>query len=212
MRLNGILIILFSLICCFCIKLSYGQEILLKSETDKFNILSYSQNYTSDSDLSIQTFKKNLIFLPSSKIINPKKVNWFVFKVKNTRDKNTIYYIKSNFLDSIVLYNYENNQIIGVISIFEIKNEYFETQKSFQIRGMAVLPTFQKQGVGEALVKEAEKFCTTQKADLIWFNARSTAVGFYQKMGYEIVGSEFEINDVGPHFLMFKKLSMGRRN
>lgn len=114
MRLNGILIILFSLICCFCIKLSYGQEILLKSETDKFNILSYSQNYTSDSDLSIQTFKKNLIFLPSSKIIDPKKVNWFVFKVKNTRDKNTIYYIKSNFLDSIVLYNYENNQIIGV--------------------------------------------------------------------------------------------------
>lgn len=72
---------------------------------------------------------------------------------------------------------------------------------------MAVLPSFQKQGIGEALVKEAEKFCTTQKADLIWFNARTTAVGFYQKMGYEIVGSEFEINEVGPHFLMFKYLS-----
>lgn len=107
---------------------------------------------------------------------------------------------------------YLNNQIIGVISLFEIDNSHFIAQKSFQIRGMAVLPTFQKQGVGEALVKEAEKFCTTQKADLIWFNARSTAVGFYQKMGYEIVGSEFEIKEVGPHFLMFKKLSMGRRN
>ena len=100
---------------------------------------------------------------------------------------------------------YLNNQIIGVISLFEIDNSHFIAQKSFQIRGMAVLPTFQKQGVGEALVKEAEKFCTTQKADLIWFNARSTAVGFYQKMGYEIVGSEFEIKEVGPHFLMFKK-------
>ena len=100
---------------------------------------------------------------------------------------------------------YLNNQIIGVISLFEIKNEHFVAQKSFQIRGMAVLPAFQKQGVGEALVKEAEKFCTTQKADLIWFNARTTAVEFYQKMGYEIVGSEFEINEVGPHFLMFKK-------
>ena len=103
---------------------------------------------------------------------------------------------------------YINNQIIGVISIFEINNKQFLVQKSFQIRGMAVLPSFQKQGIGEALVNEAEKFCTTQKADLIWFNARSTAVGFYQKMGYEIVGSEFEINEVGPHFLMFKKLSM----
>lgn len=107
---------------------------------------------------------------------------------------------------------YINNQIIGVISLFEIDNSLFIAQRPFQIRGMAVLPTFQKQGVGEALVKEAEKFCTTQKADLIWFNARSTAVGFYQKMGYEIVGSEFEIKEVGPHFLMFKKLSMGRRN
>ena len=107
---------------------------------------------------------------------------------------------------------YLNNQIIGVISLFEIDNSHFIAQKSFQIRGMAVLPTFQKQGVGEALVKEAEKFCTTQKADLIWFNARTTAVGFYQKMRYEIVGAEFEINEVGPHFLMFKKLSMGRRN
>jgi GNAT superfamily N-acetyltransferase len=107
---------------------------------------------------------------------------------------------------------YLNHQIIGVISIFEIDNSHFIAQKSFQIRGMAVLPTFQKQGIGEALVKEAEKFCTTQKADLIWFNARTTAVGFYKKMRYEIVGAEFEINEVGPHFLMFKKLSMGRRN
>jgi ribosomal protein S18 acetylase RimI-like enzyme len=101
---------------------------------------------------------------------------------------------------------YFNNQIIGVISLFAIDNSHFITQKSFQIRGMAVLPAFQKQGVGEALVKEAEKFCTTQKADLIWFNARTSAVGFYQKMGYEILGPEFEIYDVGPHFLMYKKL------
>ena len=102
---------------------------------------------------------------------------------------------------------YINNQIIGVISIFEINNKQFLVQKSFQIRGMAVLPSFQKQGIGEALVKESEKFCTTQKANLIWFNARTTAVGFYQKIGYEIVGTEFEINEVGPHFLMFKYLS-----
>jgi GNAT superfamily N-acetyltransferase len=101
---------------------------------------------------------------------------------------------------------YFNNQIIGVISLFAIDNSHFITQKSFQIRGMAVLPAFQKQGVGEVLVKEAEKFCTTQKADLIWFNARTSAVGFYQKMGYEILGPEFEIYDVGPHFLMYKKL------
>ncbi len=71
---------------------------------------------------------------------------------------------------------------------------------------MAVLATHQKKGFGEALVQTAEEFCKKQTATLIWFNARSTAVGFYQKMGYEKSGSEFEIHDVGPHFLMFKTL------
>lgn len=98
------------------------------------------------------------------------------------------------------------DQLIGVISLFEIGNANFAEQKSFQIRGMAVIYSHQKQGVGEALVHKAESFCITEKARLIWFNARTSAVGFYKKMGYEIVGSEFEIKEVGPHFLMNKKI------
>jgi GNAT superfamily N-acetyltransferase len=101
---------------------------------------------------------------------------------------------------------FKEDQLIGVISLFEIGNSNFAVQKSFQIRGMAVLDIHQKQGVGEALVSEAESFCITEKATLIWFNARTSAVGFYQKMGYEIIGSEFEIETVGPHFLMCKQI------
>ena len=71
---------------------------------------------------------------------------------------------------------------------------------------MAVLESHQKKGIGEALVREAETFCKKQKTTLIWFNARTSAVGFYKKMGYEISGSEFEIKEVGPHFLMYKKI------
>jgi GNAT superfamily N-acetyltransferase len=95
-------------------------------------------------------------------------------------------------------------QLIGVISLFEVGHPTFDHQKSFQIRGMAILAAHQKKGFGEALVLEAEAFCKKQKATLIWFNARSSAVGFYKKMGYDKMGSEFEIKDVGPHFLMFK--------
>ena len=98
------------------------------------------------------------------------------------------------------------NQLLGVISLFEAENVTFSEQKSFQIRGMAVLESHQKKGIGEALVREAETFCKKQKTTLIWFNARTSAVGFYKKMGYEIVGSEFEIKEVGPHFLMYKKI------
>jgi GNAT superfamily N-acetyltransferase len=99
-----------------------------------------------------------------------------------------------------------DNQLTGVVSLFEAENLLLGAGKSFQIRGMAVLDSHQKQGVGEALVSKAESFCVTEKATLIWFNARTSAVGFYHKMGYEIIGSEFEIKEVGPHFLMCKQI------
>ena len=101
---------------------------------------------------------------------------------------------------------YLATELIGVISLFEAKNTAFDEQKSFQIRGMAVLQNHQKKGIGEALVSAAESFCKKQETTLIWFNARTSAVGFYQKMGFGISGSEFEIQGVGPHFLMHKKI------
>jgi hypothetical protein len=41
---------------------------------------------------------------------------------------------------------------------------------------------------------------------LIWFNARTAAVGFYKKMDYQPLGAPFDIKDTGEHYLMFKKL------
>ncbi len=99
-----------------------------------------------------------------------------------------------------------NNQLIGVVSLFEAKNLILGEEKSIQIRGMAVLDSHQKTGIGNQLIQEAENYCRKQNAILIWFNARTSAVGFYEKLGYKIEGSEFEIQEVGPHFLMSKKI------
>lgn len=71
---------------------------------------------------------------------------------------------------------------------------------------MAVLETHQKKGIGDALVKYCENHCNNNNTDLIWFNARTAAVGFYKKMNYETFGAAFDIKDVGEHYLMFKKL------
>lgn len=71
---------------------------------------------------------------------------------------------------------------------------------------MAVLEHHQKKGIGEALVKHCENYCLQKNTDLIWFNARTAAVGFYQKMNYKTVGEAFDIKDVGEHYLMSKKL------
>lgn len=101
---------------------------------------------------------------------------------------------------------FENERLIGIISLFTKINPIFAQKNQAQIRGMAVLENHQKKGIGEALVKHCENYCKTNNVDLIWFNARTAAVGFYKKMSYETLGEAFDIKDVGEHHLMFKKL------
>ena len=101
---------------------------------------------------------------------------------------------------------FEHGHLVGIASLFESENEFFGALKQFQLRGMAVLPAHQKKGIGEKLVLHCERFARKKQADLIWFNAREIAVGFYQKLGYEIFGNAFEIPRVGPHYIMLKSL------
>jgi ribosomal protein S18 acetylase RimI-like enzyme len=101
---------------------------------------------------------------------------------------------------------YNNQDLTGIISLFDKINPIFAEKSQAQIRGMAVLETHQKKGFGEALVMHCETYCNENKVDLIWFNARTAAVGFYRKMGYQPLGEPFDIKDVGEHYLMFKKL------
>ena len=101
---------------------------------------------------------------------------------------------------------YVENQLAAVISAFKVQNKLFSEENQYQIRGMAVLEEFQKKGFGEELLKHCENEIKLKKGTLIWFNARETAVGFYKKSGYEVLGDQFEIPDVGPHYILFKSL------
>lgn len=99
-----------------------------------------------------------------------------------------------------------NQKLAGIASLFKERTSLLSENNQFQLRGMAVLTDFQMKGIGELLVKHAEKNAIDRAGSLIWFNARETAVGFYEKFGYKIIGEPFEINDIGTHFIMYKRL------
>jgi ribosomal protein S18 acetylase RimI-like enzyme len=101
---------------------------------------------------------------------------------------------------------YDDDAIVGVVSIFESRSPLFDDERQFQLRGMAVLDTHQKQGLGEKLVQAAEEYIQSQGGGLIWFNAREIAVGFYRKMGYEVIDEPFSIGDIGIHYVMWKMI------
>ena len=45
-----------------------------------------------------------------------------------------------------------------------------------------------------------------KEGTLLWCNARLIAVEFYKKLGLQTIGKEFDISDIGPHYLMYKKM------
>ncbi len=100
---------------------------------------------------------------------------------------------------------FENHVMVGIISVFETRNELFEDSKQFQIRGMAVLESHRKNNYGAALVKKAIDLLGNEEDFLIWFNARQIAIGFYEKLTFEKIGPIFEIIPIGLHYVMFKR-------
>lgn len=118
----------------------------------------------------------------------------------------TCYFVGDDFPDTKHFGLFVNEKIMGVISIYKNKNTIFKFPNQYQIRGMAVLKEFQGKGYGKLLVQYCENYLNNSNSPLIWFNARETALPFYEKIGYTKTGFPFEISDVGVHFLMFKKL------
>ncbi|UGU15526.1 GNAT family N-acetyltransferase [Sinomicrobium kalidii] len=100
---------------------------------------------------------------------------------------------------------YIEGKLAGVVTILENAHSRFDEERQFQLRGMAVLEEFQKQGLGQVLVREAEKEVERRGGYFMWMNARKVAVRFYEKLGYIIDGDEFIIETVGPHYVMCKK-------
>ncbi len=100
---------------------------------------------------------------------------------------------------------FEDDHLLGTASVFPVNSNAFPEENQLQMRGMAVLPKWQGTGIGALLLREAERYAKEKHFSILWFNARVAAVPFYKKMGYEISGTEFEVTDVGPHYIMFKK-------
>jgi len=64
-------------------------------------------------------------------------------------------------------------------------------RQAVRLRGMAVDPMWQGQGLGRLLFEEAVSRLRQAGADVLWANARDSALGFYVRFGMEVVGEGF---------------------
>lgn len=76
----------------------------------------------------------------------------------------------------------------------------------WQLRGMATDPAVRGTGAGRALVDAGLARVFDLSGDLVWCDARTSAAGFYERMGFTVVTSEFDKPGIGPHLGMLLDL------
>ena len=77
--------------------------------------------------------------------------------------------------------------------------------KSLRLRQMAVQNNLQGKGIGASMLNFAETLSRDKGYKKLIMHARETAVGFYEKLGYKVVGNKFTEVTI-PHFVMEKRL------
>jgi GNAT superfamily N-acetyltransferase len=108
-----------------------------------------------------------------------------------------------------------NEKLVGVASVYReappqallAELRPIVAANAWRLRGMATLPAVQGQGLGRALLEACIAYVASQGGELLWCNARTPAAGFYLKLGFVTHGDEFEIPDIGPHYVMWRRLS-----
>ena len=101
---------------------------------------------------------------------------------------------------------YVDDEIATIASFFP-NNYKNKAQLGYQLRGMATDLPYLSRGFGKQLIQFAVEYIKNTNAQYIWCNARTSAIKFYQNLGFELISEEFEIAGVGPHYEMILKLN-----
>jgi len=82
----------------------------------------------------------------------------------------------------------------------------FAAGASWRLRGMATSEAARGTGLGRAVLLECFSVVRDHGGAFLWCNARVGAVPFYERLGLATVGPEFDIPEIGPHFVMWVRV------
>ena len=116
-------------------------------------------------------------------------------------------YPSDNDLGAIHFTLKKDDMILSIASFYYESLEAMPNKNAYRLRGMATEPTKQRKGFGATVLHGAMDYLKTETdAEILWCNARVAAFGFYEKMGFTILGKVFDIPNLGPHKTGFIKL------
>lgn len=106
-----------------------------------------------------------------------------------------------NEKDDTLIAAFDDDEMVGCCMLCK------ETDEKIKLRQMAVHEDVQGKGLGAAILNFAENIARDKGFKTIFMHARETAVGFYEKLGYQMNSEVF--NEVNiPHYVMEKRLEV----
>ncbi len=101
-----------------------------------------------------------------------------------------------------------DGEIVAISTWLDVPQPDGDADRAVQLRGMAVDPDLGPRGFGTRLVVVGCDRAHRHGARVVWAHARVTALGFYERLGFEVVGPVFETAATGlPHRLVRRDLA-----
>lgn len=141
------------------------------------------------------------------KIINSYELHDIRSKVlRNGLDPKMCTFEGDTRINSIHIGAFNNNKILGGVSLIKnICNENSEVD-CFQLRGLCVYNEFQNYGIGTKIIHKIENIISEMNIKYVWMNARESAVKFYLNLGYTNSNKSKIIGNIGLHYMLYKYL------
>lgn len=98
-------------------------------------------------------------------------------------------------------------KLVSIASFIIENNAALSIESQYRLRQMASLEEYRKLGAGRAVVTFAENIITARGVNFLWCKGRTSVQKYYEKLGFEPFGDVFDYPPIGPHIVMFKKLS-----
>jgi len=103
---------------------------------------------------------------------------------------------------------FADGRLVGVATCFPSPTPLRLGAAAWQLRGMAVEGERQRAGAGRRLIDSVLAHVRDESGSVLWANARDSALGFYERVGFEVVGDGFVTDDTRlPHHVVVLDLA-----
>jgi len=104
---------------------------------------------------------------------------------------------------------FDDGRLVGMASLYR-KARGGGPADGWRLRGMATALEDRRRGAGRALLDACRDHVASSGGSELWCNARIVARDFYLAAGFEPVGDEFDVEDIGPHVVMRADITPSR--